>query len=77
MTLALGLAAVLVGADLIIAGYTKRPIGRLLLGYWDAPGASGLPTTPAPSAPGNAMTGGAYAPRGSTVTGTARVGGAQ
>lgn len=62
MTLALGLLSVLLGADLVISGITKRPVGRLVFGYWDAPGTD---TTAAPP-PGNASTGGTYAP-GSTA----------
>jgi hypothetical protein len=67
MTLALGLAASFVGACMTLAGFTNRPLSRLLYGYWDAPGT----TTPAggtnpPGTSGtrgaNASTGGTYAP---------------
>ena len=58
MTLALGLAATFLGAAFAISGYTNRPIGRLLFGYWDAPGSSATASAPAP---GNALTGGVYA----------------
>jgi hypothetical protein len=61
MTLALGLLAMLFGADLVISGITKRPVGRLAFGYWDAPG--GNTATATSAAPGNAATGGVYAPQ--------------
>jgi hypothetical protein len=76
LTLALGLAATFIGAAFVIAGYSDRSLGRLLFGYWDAPGtsktaASGK-TTSAPGAigknipgenlPGNALNGGVHAP---------------
>lgn len=50
----------LFGADLVIAGATKRSIARLALGYWDAADtqASGLST--AAPAPANALTGGVH-----------------
>lgn len=58
MTLALGLLAMIGGADLVISGITKRPLGRLLFGYWDVPGTDQSAAPPA----GNASTGGPYAP---------------
>lgn len=65
MQVAIALAAMFLGADMIIAGYTKRPISRLILGYWDAPGTNTPAVVPGSTkAPGNAMTGGVYAPTG-------------
>jgi hypothetical protein len=61
VTLALGLAAVFVGSAMALAGYTKRPLGRLLFGYWDAPGSSSS-ATDLPPAPANAASGGVHAP---------------
>lgn len=60
MTLALGLAATFIGAAFVISGYSNRPLGRLLFGYWDAPGTS--TSAPAATAPGTALTGGVHAP---------------
>jgi hypothetical protein len=61
MTLALGLLAILGGTDLLISGITKRPLGRLVFGYWDAPGST---TAAAPPTGANAASGGVYAPPG-------------
>lgn len=62
MTLALGLLAVLLGADLVISGVTKRPLGRLVLGQWDSPGAqAAAATATATKGGGNAASGGVYA----------------
>lgn len=64
MTLALGLLALFFGTDLIISAVTKRPLGRLVFGYWDAPGSD---TT------GAAPTGGqAAAPSGAPNAGQVR-----
>lgn len=64
MQLALGLAAVLIGADLAISGVTKRSFTRLLMGNWDAPGStsSTASTGAGAKAPATAVTGGAHAP---------------
>ena len=58
MTLALGFAAMLIGADLILSGYTGKPIAALLLGKWD----TGTIQPPQTSAKGTANAGGVYAP---------------
>jgi len=60
----LGLVAVFVGVAMGIAGYTKRPLSRLLFGYWDKPGTQVDTSHPAelPPAPANAATGGVHAP---------------
>jgi hypothetical protein len=63
--LALGLVSVFAGVAVAIAGYTKRPVSRLLFGYWDKPGTTVGPSAPAelPAAQGaNAATGGVHAP---------------
>lgn len=62
MTLALGLAVAFIGGAFLISGYSDRPIGRLLFGYWDAPGASAAVVPPGKAAPGNALSGGVHAP---------------
>jgi hypothetical protein len=62
MNLALGLGATFIGAALVISGYSDRPIGRLLFGYWDAPGSTNTAPKAAPPEPGNASTGGTHAP---------------
>lgn len=64
MQASLGLVAIFVGAAMAIAGYTKRPLSRLLFGYWDKPGTEVDESHPAelPAARGaNAATGGVHA----------------
>lgn len=70
MQLALGLAAVLLGADLAIAGITNRSFTRLLTGNWDAPSAATptVTTPPGTSAPKTAVTGGVHGQSGASLT---------
>lgn len=76
MTLALGLGVTFVGAVFVLAGYTDRPIGRLLFGYWDAPGSKDSAAAATAPKAGTAATGGVYArptaPAGKTPVGGPR-----